>query len=380
MNYWTGEEGRNFEREFAASTGCTHAIAVCNGTVALEIALHALGIGPGDEVIVPSRTFIASASCVIARGAIPIFADVDRYSQTISAATIERVLSARTKAIIAVHLAGWPCDMQPILELARAHGLKVVEDCAQAQGAQYHGSRVGSLADIAAFSFCQDKIVTTGGEGGMIVTNDTRLWEQAWSFKDHGKNYALANDWHPHYDFRWLHQSFGTNARLTEMQSAIGRVLLGKLDLQLELRRRNAEILTQEFENFPALRVSRPPQNVSHAYYKFYAFIRPDYLRDGWDRNRILAAVRAEGIPCFTGSCSEVYLEKAFCQSLRPAQRLNAARELGETSLMFLVHPTLSKEDMRDTVCALEKVLKVASSLSPCSASPSSMLGVGRAE
>lgn len=360
INYWTGTEGRMFEREFAASVASPHAIAVANGTAALEIALRVLGIGPGDEVIVPSRTFIASASCVVMNGAKPVFADVDITSQNLTVETIRRVVTPNTRAIIPVHLAGWPCDMQPIVKFARARSIKVIEDCAQAQGATYQGRPAGSLADMAAFSFCQDKIMSTGGEGGMIVTSDAVLWESAWSFKDHGKNYRLCNDWQPSAGFRWIHESFGTNLRMTEVQSAIGRVLLRKLDQHLEIRRRNATILTEAFSKVPALRVTLPPEGIQHAYYKYYIFLRLEQMREGWTRDRVIEAIRAEGIPCLSGSCSEVYLEKAFPDKLRPSRRLDVARELGETSLMFLLHPTLSDADMIDTYRAVEKVLEAA--------------------
>jgi len=362
VNYWTGEEGRRFEEEFAAQAGCKYGIAVANGTVALELALHALGIGPGDEVIVPSRTFIASASCVVIRGAKPVVADVDPNSQDITAETIRPLLTARTKAIVAVHLAGWPCDMDPIVALASEHGLKVIEDCAQCHGATYKGRPVGSLGDVGAFSFCQDKIMTTGGEGGMVTTNERAIWEKAWSYKDHGKSYeAVYNREHPP-GFRWLHESFGTNWRLTEFQSALGRCLLRKLPRMVEIRRRNAAILTQGFTQHDALRVPQPPSHIGHSYYKYYAFVRPEKLHKGWTRDRILSAIVAEGIPCFTGSCSEIYLEKAFTPELRPVECFALAKELGETSLMFLVHPTLSETDMRDTCQAVAKVLDAAAS------------------
>src|SRR5579864_9353084 len=360
INYWTGVEGRRFEEEFAHHAGCRYGVAVANGTVALELALHALEIGVGDEVIVPSRTFIASSSCAVLRGAKPVLADVDRHSQNLTPDTILPVLTSRTKAIIAVHLAGWPCEMDPIMEMSRSRGLKVIEDCAQAHGATYNGRPIGSLGDVAAFSFCQDKIMTTGGEGGMLTTNDRSIWERAWSFKDHGKSYdAVYNRAHPP-GFRWLHESFGTNWRLTEMQSAIGRVLLGKLQKSVEIRRRNAGILSRGFLPIPGLRVTKPPDRIGHSYYKYYAFVRPEKLCEGWSRDRIMNAVQAEGIPCFTGSCSEIYLEKAFPETMRPSQRLDVARELGETSLMFLAHPTLSERDMIDTCRAVGKVLMVA--------------------
>ena len=360
LNYWTGSEGRKFETEFAAFAGCDHAVAVANGSVALELALYTLGIGAGDEVIVPSRTFVASASCVVMRGARPVFADVDPVSQTLTADTIRDVLSPKTRAIIAVHLAGWPCDMDPIIGLAREHRLKVIEDCAQAHGATYRGRPVGSLGDAAAFSFCQDKIMSTGGEGGMLTTNDYQLWQRAWSFKDHGKAYDTAHLQHTSPAFRWLHESFGTNWRLTEMQAAIGRSLLAKLPSQLQRRRRNARMLNTGFSALPALRITPPPEEIGHAYYKYYVFLRPESLREGWSRDRLLQAIVAEGIPCFMGSCSEVYLEKAFSENMRPVCRAQVARQLGETSLMFLVHPTLSEQDMMDTVRGVQKLLQVA--------------------
>ena len=360
VNYWTGQQGRMFEKEFAAFAGCKYGVAVANGTVALELAFHALGIGPGDEVIVPSRTFIASASSVMMRGATPVFADVDLESQNLNAATVRPLLTLRTKAIVAVHLAGWPCDMHPLLDLARQRDVRIVEDCAQSHGASYRGQPVGSLGDVAAFSFCQDKIMTTGGEGGMLTTNNEEIWHRAWSFKDHGKSYeAVYNREHP-VGFRWLHQSLGTNWRLTEMQSAMGRVLLKKLPRFGEMRRRNADLLMRSFATIPGLRITVPAPGITHSYYKYYAFVRPEKLREGWSRDRIIAALSAEGIPCFSGSCSEIYLESVFPAEMRPRIRRETAQRLGETSLMFLVHPTLSESDMLDTCRAVGKVFAVA--------------------
>jgi dTDP-4-amino-4,6-dideoxygalactose transaminase len=360
VNYWTGEEGVQFEKEFAAYTGSRYAVAVSNGTVALELSLKAMGIGPGDEVVVPSRTFIASASAAVMCGARPVIADVDCESQNLTAASIERVLSPRTRAVVAVHLAGWPCDMDSILELAHQRKLRVVEDCAQAHGAAYKGRKVGSMGDAGAFSFCQDKIMSTGGEGGMITTNDETIFKAVWSYKDHGKNYSLMNPRTPSPEFRWVHDSFGTNGRLTEMQAAIGRVQLRELDERVTARRTNAHTLTQELGDVAALRLTAPPPEVDHAYYKYYVFLRSQQLRHDWDRDHIAAALRAEGIPCFSGSCSEIYLEKAFSFSAGPRERLPVARQLGETSLMFLVHPTLTRSDMVDTSHAIRKVLNVA--------------------
>jgi len=360
VNYWTGEQGRLFESEFAEFSGCKYAVALANGTVALELALRALGVGPGDEVITSSRTFFASASSIVAVGAHPVFADVDKESQNITAETIRLVLSKKTRAIIAVHLAGWPCEMDPILDLAREFGLYVIEDCAQAHGARYKGRPVGSIGDVAAFSFCQDKIMTTAGEGGMVTTNSEALWQKMWSYKDHGKSYdAVYSQTHP-FGFRWLHESFGTNWRLSEVQSSVGRVELKKLSEWVEIRRSHAAYLATRLEKLRALRIPPVPDTITHSYYKYYAFIRPEELSSGWDRDRIAQEIAAQGIPCSVGSCSEVYLEKAFSLEMRPLHRLSAAHELGETSLMFLVHPTLERWHMERTSQVVEEVLSRA--------------------
>ncbi len=360
LNYWTGGEGREFEREFADSVRCAHAVALANGTAALELALHALGISPGDEVIVPSRTFVATAMAVARVGAVPVFADVDRASQNVTAETIEAHLSPRTKAVIVVHLAGWPADMDPIMAIARDHRLAVVEDCAQAHGARYRGRPVGSIGDVGAYSFCQDKILTTAGEGGMLVTNRRDVWERAWSCKDHGKNYdAVYHRQHPH-GFRWLHERIGTNWRLTEVQSAIGRAALRKLDKWVRRRRRNAAILHEQFAQLPGLRTTLPPAECFHSYYKCYAFVRPERLAPDWSRDRILGEINAAGVPCFTGSCSEIYLEQAFPHEWRPRQRHPVARELADTSLMFLVHPTLKRKHLAVVCRVLRKTMKLA--------------------
>jgi len=360
VNYWTGEEGRQFEREFAEFTGCKHAIALSNGTVALELALRVLGVGPGDEVITTARTFIASASCAAVLGGRPVAADVDRESQNLTAETIRQKISLRTKAIVAVHLAGWPCDMDAILELAREHGIAVVEDCAQAHGATYKGRPVGSIGDVGAFSFCQDKIMTTSGEGGMLTTNDGRLWRNAWSYKDHGKSYDAVYNREHAPGYRWLHESFGTNMRMTEVQAAIGRLALKKVPRWVATRRQYASILNERLAALPGLRVTVPPEGFGHSYYKYYAFVQPELLNAGWTRDRIMLEINARGIPCFAGTCSEIYLESAFPSELRPSERLPIARELGERSLMFLLHPTLTEGDIELTASVIEYVLTEA--------------------
>lgn len=358
VNYWTGQECREFEKEFAQFVGTKHAVAVANGTVALDLALKALGIGAGDDVIVTSRTFLASASSIVTAGANPIFADVELDSQNISRRTIEAVLTPNTKAIICVHLAGWMCDMDPIMQLADEKGIFVIEDCAQAHGAMYKGQSAGSIGHIGVWSFCQDKIMTTGGEGGMVTTNDELLWKKMWSYKDHGKNFdSVYNKQHPP-GFRWLHDSFGTNWRMMEMQAVIGRLQLKEMPEWTAKRNTNMARIQAVFENSPYFTVPKPSADYVHASYKCYVQVNVDALPEGWSRDRIMAEISAQAVPCFSGSCSEVYLEKAFDETpWRPETRLANAKALGESSLMFLIHPTLSEQSLQKTIDAIQSVI-----------------------
>jgi dTDP-4-amino-4,6-dideoxygalactose transaminase len=358
VNYWTGQLGRAFERDFADWVGTSHAVALANGTLALDVALKALGIGPGDEVIVTPRTFIASISCVVNAGAAPVFADVDRDSGNVSAATIAKCISDRTRAVIPVHLAGWPCDMDAIMALAGEHGLFVVEDCAQAHGAQVRGRSVGGLGHVGAWSFCQDKIMTTGGEGGMVTTNDTALWSTMWSYKDHGKSWSAVYEREHAPGFRWLHESFGTNWRMLEVQAAIGRIQLSRMGDWTRRRGVIASRLSDALSHYPgAVRVPAPESCFHHAYYRLYAYARSDGLKAGWDRDRLVRELAAAGVQVLQGTCSEVYLEKAFeGTSFRPEARLPMARELGETSLMFLTHPTMRGMELDHAIGAINRV------------------------
>jgi len=362
VNYWTGQEGREFEKEFANFADSKHAITLANGTLALDLALHALGVSDGDEVIVTPRTFLASVSSVVTAGATPVFADVDLNSQNIEADTIAKVITEKTKAVIVVHLAGMPADMDPIMSLSEKHGFFVIEDCAQAHGAKYKGRSVGSIGHIGAWSFCQDKIMTTGGEGGMVTTNDESLWKRMWSYKDHGKSWdAIYNKEHPP-GFRWLHETFGTNWRLTEMQSAIGRIQLKRMHDWSRIRQNYASMIDDTARQFELVRVVDVPNYMEHAEYKHYIFLRPEHLAIGWNRDRIVNEIVEMGVPCYQGSCSEVYLEKAFDGTgYRPKSRLPNAKKLGETSLMFLVHPTLTFDEVTKTCDSIAFVLEKAS-------------------
>jgi dTDP-4-amino-4,6-dideoxygalactose transaminase len=348
VNYWTGQEGREFEKEFAVFAGSEYAIALANGTLALDLALQGLSIGAhyggsaSDEVIVTSRTFLASVSTIVNAGARPVFADVDRFSQNISAPSVDAEITENTRAVICVHLAGWPVDIDGIRDVVAGRDIKIIEDCAQAHGALYKGKPVGGLGDVSAWSFCQDKIMTTGGEGGMVTCNDPDLWKKMWAFKDHGKSWDAVYNTEHAPGFRWLHESFGTNWRLTEMQSAIGRIQLNKMSEWHSQRNENAIKLISLLKPFEEiLRIPTLDEAKSaHAYYKFYAFVRSEKMRNDQTRDTLIEELNAQGLWCMQGTCSEVYLEKAFNGTgFAPKQRLPVARELGETSLMFQVHP-----------------------------------------
>lgn len=353
-----GEETSNFASEFADYIGMPHAICVANGTVSLEVGLRVLGIGPGDEVIVPARSFFASASCVLAVGATPVFADVQPDTQNIDPASVERMISLRTQAVICVHLAGWPCDMEALMDVCERHGLFLVEDCAQAHGAAIHGRRVGSFGDVASFSFCTDKIMSTGGEGGILLLREQERWARAWAYKDHGKNPGkLALTAGRPGEFRYLHDSPGTNYRLTEMQAAIGRCQLRKLPRWLDARRRNAGALSRHWQDHPMLALPAPRDHVDHAWYKYYVQLAG---ADGSvaRRSRIIARLRELGIPCGSGSCPDMSCEGAFSGHavLRDGD-LPVARALGDRTLMFPVDHTLDHKDMQIIGDALLKVL-----------------------
>lgn len=358
VNYWTGGEGRAFEAEFAAWAGATHAVALANGTVALELALLALGVGPGAEVVVPAATFVATASAVARCGAVPVVADIALDSRCVTAETIEARLTARTRAVIVVHVGGHPADMPPIVALARRRGLALVEDCAQAHGAHLAGRPVGTFGDIAAWSFCQDKIMSTGGEGGAITTDSAELHRRCWEFKDHGKNLVAVREPATGTGFRWLHDSFGTNGRLTEVQAAIGRRQLAVVDEWVARRRANAAALHEGLRGLDAVRLPTPQDG--HACYRFAFEVRSERLAAGWDRDRFVAAVAAEGVPASQGGCTEIHRERAF-DAIRPrGVRLPNSEVLGRTGVTLLVHPTLGAADIADMIEAVRKVCAAA--------------------
>jgi dTDP-4-amino-4,6-dideoxygalactose transaminase len=359
IDYWRGDEGRLFEKEFAEFAGCSHAIAFANGIVALDTALKAVGVAAGDEVILSNRVLIDASRCVVALGARPMIADVERESQNLTAESIRRMITPRSKAIVVGHLAGWPCEIDEILQLAKKHDLKVVEDCAQAEGAKYKGRPVGSLGDVAAFSFFRDAIMTTGGEGGMLTTNNAEVWERAsryHAYSDDGRGAVRDQP----IGLPRLPDLLTKGGRMAEVQSAIGRIALKKIHGWIETRRQYAAIFNVRLTNLRGMRLAIPPSHVYHSYYKYYLFVRAETLLPGWDRDRILSTICAANVPCFIGTCSDSYRRKAFIKERRDPGRLPIAQKLADSSLVLLVHPTLNTQNIEYSCDVIEQVMASA--------------------
>ena len=355
VNYWTGDQCKLFERAWSDYHGGIHSLAMANGSLTLDTALKVLGIGAGDEVIVSPRSYVASAMCAVLAGAKPVFADVDANSGNMTVASMEAVRTSRTKACIPVHIAGWPCDMPAISTWAAKHGIHVIEDCAQAHGARIDGTSVGSWGVFSSWSFCQDKIMTTGGEGGMLCTPDLRLWKKAWQYSQHGKDYDLSHAKVSEPGFRWLIEHEGTNLRMTEMQAAIGLCQLRKLDDWVDRRTRNSMIMQDALRGLRDLRVPGTPDG--HAHYRCMA-----YTHSASDRPKLLSGLAKAGLPATIGSCSEIYREPIFAQhGIAPNSALTVAHALGETSLAFLVHHTIDEVTMHRHAANIAHVLKQSS-------------------
>ncbi len=362
VNRWTGTKNAEFEKALADFAGTRRAIAVSNGTAALELALVGIGLKRGDEVVTSCRTFVASAGCVAARGGIPVVADVDANSQNISAETIEPLLTEKTRAIIAVHHAGFPCDMDPILELAKSRNLYVIEDCAQAHGAEYKGRPVGGIGYIGAWSFCQDKIITCGGEGGAVTVDDEAAYKRMWAYKDHGRDYDLVyNTVHP-AGFKWYLETFGSNMRMTEMQAVLGIRGLGHLRDWSARRAENAAEIDAQIGDIPCVRLTEVPAWARHANYKHYFFIRPEFLGKGWDAQRIIGEINNAGVPAFSGTCWNISRENCFRRAgwEKGEKELPTAAQLRDTSVMTLVHPTISRNEAAEAGRVIARILRGA--------------------
>lgn len=364
VNYWTGNLCRKFETDFSNYIGTNYAISLNNGTVAIELALMAMNISNGDEVIVTPRSYVASVSSVVNVGAKPIFADIDPQSGNLTSETISKVISKKTKAVICVHITGIPCEMDKIMSLAKKMNLKVIEDCSQAHGAEYKGKKVGSFGDISTWSFCQDKIISTGGEGGMVTTNKYKFWNKIWKLKDHGKNHKkMMSNNSKKTGFKWVHDDFGSNYRMTEMQAGIGITQLKKLDKWQKIREANSLRIINKFKEYKdAVEFFNYPKEMKFAWYRCCILINENKLNRGWSRDRIIREFNNNKIPCFVGPCPEIYLEKSFQKNnFSPKKRLKNAFDLGKMTIAFLVHPTLRREDVNNICDAIQKIMTKAS-------------------
>lgn len=313
VNYWTGPMGMKFEKSYAQWQGSNFAISVATGTAALHTALSALGIGPGDEVIVPSYTFIATSFSVVQAGAIPRFADVNLEDHCISLESAEKLVTERTKAIIPVHLYGNVCDMDPIMEFAKRHGIFVLEDNAEAFGGEYKGRKTGTIGHIAACSFCQNKTFTTGGEGGMVTTDDEEIAWKARSFRDHGYDVKeRLNLLEMEQKLPYIHNMVGFNYRMTEMQSAIGLAELERIDTwNMPNRRRNAKIVMDRLAELPQVRYM--PVDTPERRNGWYVMAFSLDIEDmNCDIRKFVSAVVAEGAPCWKVFWPQCHTENAF--------------------------------------------------------------------
>ena len=354
LNQWNNNTVKEFENKFAEYIKCNYAVAVFNGTVALELCVKTLGLKEGDEIIVTPRTFLASASCCAWYGIIPIFVDVDINSQNITLETIKTAITKKTKAVILVHLAGWPCDLEEICNYCKENNIYVIEDCAQAHGAKYKGKSVGTWGDINAWSFCQDKIITTGGEGGIVTTNDETLFKKAWSLKDHGKGYDTVYNKTHEPGFRWLHENIGTNWRMLPIQAVIGIHALDELEAWINHRRNIAEIYNENLKDINGIRLTIPPENVYHSYYKYYFFI--DSKKFKISRDDLIQEINDNGIFCQIGSCSEVYKEDAL-KKFEPKEKLEITQKLFNTAFLLKCDPCISKNDALNDILKIKDIL-----------------------
>jgi len=350
VNYWTGPKGMEFEREWAKWMGANFAISCTNGTSALHIAISSLGIGPGDEVIVPSYSFIASSFAIVQAGAIPVFADVTE-DHTIDPKCIEKLITPRTKGIVVVHLYGVVADMGAILEIAKKYNLKVIEDCAQAIGGEYKGTKVGVVGDVGCFSFCQSKHFTTGGEGGMVVTNDEELAWTCRSFRDHGYDVRTRmNLLALEEKLPYIHHRVGFNYRMTEIQSVIGLNELKRLDSwNLARRRKYAKMYDEAFIGLKGIKaVPVNTEERKNAYWWYPILLDIDVL--DCDAEKFVKELQVSGIPCYGIQWPEAYEEVAY-------KELNG---FGKAKFPFLSKEYTNPESVnyKNVVCPVAKGLR----------------------
>ena len=359
-NYLIGKEGILFEKNFSKFYKIKYSNVVANASLGLELSLLSLNLVKGDEVIVTPRSYHSSVSCVIRVGLKPVFADIDRNSMNICPESIIKNISRKTKAIICVHLYGMPCDMNKIKKISKEFNLKIIEDCSQAHGSKIGNKYVGSFSDISVFSYCQDKIISTGGEGGMIATNNKKLNDRIWSLKEIGKNKekffkinSLSND------FPYVHDTIGTNARITEIQSCIGNYQLKQLKSYIRARNENAKIFFNKLKNCKHLIIPNHNSQITHSYYRYTVIISNEKL----SRSILMKNLKKKGVACTVGGCPTIYNEKYFVEKFNVnIKNYPNAEYLKNRTLSFLVDQTISKKEINKVSSILldqiNKILK----------------------
>ncbi|MDA8840899.1 DegT/DnrJ/EryC1/StrS aminotransferase family protein [Gammaproteobacteria bacterium] len=358
VNYLFGDNGAKFEKGFSDFSQTKYALAVANGTLALDLCLRSLHLKKGDEVLVTSRSYVASASSIALLGAVPVWCDVDLNSQNIDISEIEKNYSKKTRAILCVHFAGFPCDMDKITSFAKSKNIFVIEDCAQAHGARLNGRSVGSFGHISAWSFCNDKIMSLGGEGGMVTTNSKHFHQFISSFNNHGKNLKKYYSSKKHKNFPYIHDSLGSNYRLTEMQSALGIYQLSKMKSWHALRKRNAQVFIDSVADLKIAITPTISSSIQHAWYKLYITLDPKLFKKSISREFVIENLNQHLVPCSFGGSGEIYREKAFKNiSYLKSGTLKNASFLEKNSIILQVHPTISINEIKRRAKILKLVL-----------------------
>ncbi len=357
INYTFGNQGKEFEKKFSKFIGNKYSIAVCNGTAALEVAIKSLDFPKNSKIMVPARSFFSSASCIVNTGHIPVFVDIDPFTQNISIKDLKKKINDNIKAIICVHLGGLPCDMKNIKNLAKKKNIKIIEDCSQAHGASINNKQVGSFGEVATWSFCTDKIISTLGEGGMISTNKKKIYEYCKRYINHGTALSKRNT---SEKFIYNKDIFGTNLRITEIQSVAGIEQLKDIKKIQKKREKIAKDYFKIFlmyENY--LKCYMPNKNVKSAWYRFYFFVNPKVKYNQKIRFKIIKFFKENDIKCFTGACPEIYLEKSFknLENIK-FKRLENCKLLGSTSLALDINHTLSNYEHNNNLLKIKNTLK----------------------
>lgn len=357
LNYWTGKETLKFEKKFSNFFGLKYALAISNASTGLDIAIKALNIQKNDEVIVSPKSYYSSVSCIIKNKAKPIFIDVNLNSHCFDENKIEEKITNKTKLILCVHLGGFPCNMKKIKKIAKKYNLFILEDCSQAHGAMIGNKFVGTFGDISVWSFCNDKIISTG-EGGVISSNKKKLFKKIWSLKENGRDYDAVYSKKHKFGYKWIHNHLGYNYRMTEMQAILGLNQLNKLNKNISIRNYFYQQIIKNYENFEAVKFQKIPKSYTNSFYRLYAIVNLNFIKSEWDRDRLIKYLNKIGIDCNVGSCSELYKEKGIKKYFKNNHILPNAEILSKNSIAFNIHHKCSEKYIEFVWKSLNKTIK----------------------